>query len=282
MRERTGRGQHVDVALLGALTSLRRDRALGHDGAGGDPDGPATSCRASRRSGSSRRATATSRSARRPTRSRAACSRRSAGPSSSRTSASRRATGASRTRRSCTALIARWTATRARREAVAGFDARACPAAVVRDTATAVRDPRALAAQRDGAARAPASSAPSTISTAAASPSASRRRGRARAPPPRLGQHNELVLGGLLGYPHGAHRGASRRRRYLIARRASSVRGRKPETRSGLTAAHDADRVSGYLTNNPRWVKSRCHHPVIPAPGGPGQRTFEEARICRL
>ena len=99
------------------------------------------------------------------------------------------------------ALIAAWAAGRRSSDAVAELDARGVPAALVRDTATAVRDPRA---RRRGETMPLAhpelgqvdelygSGFPVRFSSATAGYDA---------PAPRLGQHNDAVLGELLGYP---------------------------------------------------------------------------------
>ena len=85
-------------------------------------------------------------------------------------------------------------------EATAELEARGVPVADVRDTANAVRDPRLLAAARpsDLAPQAWAgrglygSGLPVRFSAASAGYDA---------PSPWLGEHNDFVLGCLLGYP---------------------------------------------------------------------------------
>ena len=70
LRERTGRGQHVDVSLLGALTALAATEPWRHDGAGRHRDAHGQHrCRGWRRLASSRRSTDTSHSVRRAMRS---------------------------------------------------------------------------------------------------------------------------------------------------------------------------------------------------------------------
>jgi CoA:oxalate CoA-transferase len=200
MRERTGRGQHVDVGLLGALTSLiatepwdTMERAgiamrtgnvvprLAPFGIFETKDGHLALC----------------------------------APTDAFARGVVEAIGqpalleddrfSSRDRRVAHAeelhdLIAVWAAGRTSADAVAAFDARGVPAAVVRDTATAVRDPRTLRRQETVPLAHPdlgpvdelfGSGFPVRFSSASAGYDT---------PPACLGQHNEEVLGGLLGY----------------------------------------------------------------------------------
>ena len=196
-------------ALLGALTALARDGAVGHDGARRDRDADRQRrCRGWRRSGSSRRTTATSRSVRRPMPSRAASSRRSAGPSSPTTSGSRRATGGCANAAELHGVIERWAAPRSTR----GGDGRARGARRARR-----RRPRHGEGRPRPAGR---SARGETTCSSPTRARAGRRAVRQRLPDPvlrrrgpatsavaRLGEHNEFVLGGLLGYtPSGSRR----------------------------------------------------------------------------
>jgi crotonobetainyl-CoA:carnitine CoA-transferase CaiB-like acyl-CoA transferase len=97
-------------------------------------------------------------------------------------------------------LIAAWAAPLTAAEAAAELDARGVPSAIVRDTATAVRDPRALRRGETVPLVHPdlgrvdelyGSGFPVRFSGATAGYDA---------PAPRLGEHNDFVLGGLLGY----------------------------------------------------------------------------------
>jgi crotonobetainyl-CoA:carnitine CoA-transferase CaiB-like acyl-CoA transferase len=98
-------------------------------------------------------------------------------------------------------LIADWAAPLTSVEAAAELDARGVPSAIVRDTATAVRDPRALRRGETVPLVHPGhgpvdelygSGFPVRFSEAASGYDA---------PAPRLGEHNDFVLGALLGYP---------------------------------------------------------------------------------
>ena len=201
LRERTGRGQHVDVGLLGALTALiatepwdTMERAgismrtgnvvprLAPFGIFAATDGFVALCA--------------------PTEAFArgvfeALGRPELMEDERFSSRDRRVANAAELH----ALIAGWVAGRSVADATAALEARGVPAAVVRDTATAVRDPRA---KRRGEAVQLAhpelgpvdelygSGFPVRFSDA---------RAGYDAPPPRLGEHNELILGDLLGYP---------------------------------------------------------------------------------
>jgi crotonobetainyl-CoA:carnitine CoA-transferase CaiB-like acyl-CoA transferase len=98
-------------------------------------------------------------------------------------------------------LIADWTATRTAAEATAAFDAQGTPAAVVRDTATAVRDPRGLRRGETVPLVHPELGPVDDLYGSGFPVRFSEARTGYDTPPPRLGQHNELILGGLLGYP---------------------------------------------------------------------------------
>jgi crotonobetainyl-CoA:carnitine CoA-transferase CaiB-like acyl-CoA transferase len=98
------------------------------------------------------------------------------------------------------ALIAAWAADRTSAEATAALDAHGVPTAVVRDTATAVRDPRALGRAETMQLSHPrlgpvdeliGSGFPVKFSGASAG---------YETPPAWLGEHNDFVLGGVLGY----------------------------------------------------------------------------------
>ncbi len=144
MRERTGQGQHVDVALLGALTSLiatepwdTMERAgiemrtgnvvprLAPFGIFTTTDGNVALC------------APTDAFARGVF---AALGRPELEQDERFSSRDRRVANSAELH----ALIAAWAADRTSAEVVAGLDANGVPVAVVRDTATAVRDPRAL------------------------------------------------------------------------------------------------------------------------------------------
>jgi crotonobetainyl-CoA:carnitine CoA-transferase CaiB-like acyl-CoA transferase len=99
------------------------------------------------------------------------------------------------------ALIAAWAARLTSAEAAAELDGHGVPSAIVRDTATAVRDPRALRRSETVPLLHPelgpvdelyGSGFPVRFSDAVCGYDA---------PAPRLGEHNDFVLGGLLGYP---------------------------------------------------------------------------------
>ena len=112
-------------------------------------------------------------------------------------------------------LIATWAAERRSPKSIAELDARGVPAAVVRDTATAVRDPRALRRRETVPLAHPelgpvdelfGSGFPVRFSAATAGYDA---------PPPRLGQHNDVRSRRAPRLLAGANRGAPRGRRYL-------------------------------------------------------------------
>ena len=113
------------------------------------------------------------------------------------------------------ALIAAWAAPLSTAEATARLAERDVPAAVVRDTATAVRDPRALARGETVQLAHPELGPVDELYGSGFPVRFSAARAGYETPSPRLGEHNEFVLGGLLGYPPRPHRGAPRRRRYL-------------------------------------------------------------------
>jgi CoA:oxalate CoA-transferase len=201
MRERTGRGQHVDVGLLGALTSLvatepwdTMQRAgietrtgnvvprLAPFGIFATRDGHVALCA--------------------PTDAFArgvfeAIGNAALVEEDRFSSRDRRVANSAELH----ALIAAWAAPLTSAEAAAELDARGVPTAIVRNTATAVRDPRALGRGETVRLVHPdlgpvdelyGSGFPVRFSDASSGYDA---------PAPRLGEHNEFVLGGLLGYP---------------------------------------------------------------------------------
>ena len=200
MRERTGQGQHVDVSLLGALTSLvatelwdTMERAgirmrtgnvvprLAPFGIFETADGHVALCA--------------------PTDAFAAGVFAALG----QPELGSEERFASRDRRVANAaelhdLIAAWAAARTTAQATTGLQAQGVPSAPVRTTAEAVRDPRSLARSETVQLAHPelgeveglyGSGLPIRFSAAETG---------YVAPPPHLGQHNDLVLGGLLGY----------------------------------------------------------------------------------
>ncbi len=98
------------------------------------------------------------------------------------------------------ALIADWTATRTAAEATAAFEAQGTPAAIVRDTATGVRDPRTLRRGETMKLVHPELGPVDDLYGSGFPVRFSEARAGYDVPPPRLGQHNEFILGGLLGY----------------------------------------------------------------------------------
>jgi crotonobetainyl-CoA:carnitine CoA-transferase CaiB-like acyl-CoA transferase len=201
MRERTGRGQHVDVGLLGALTSLlatepwdTMERAgiatrtgnvvprLAPFGIFPTTDGFVAVCA--------------------PTEPFA----RGVFEAIARPELYEDERFANRDRRVANqaelhALIADWTSTRTAAEATAAFDAQGTPAAVVRDTATAVRDPRGLRRGETVPLVHPELGPVDDLYGSGFPVRFSEARAGYDKPPPRLGQHNAFILGGLLGYP---------------------------------------------------------------------------------
>jgi CoA:oxalate CoA-transferase len=98
------------------------------------------------------------------------------------------------------ALISEWAAARTSAEATAELEARGVPAAVVRDTATAVRDPRAVRRGETVPLSHPELGPVDELYGSGFPVRFSGARAGYDAPAPHLGEHNELVLGGLLGY----------------------------------------------------------------------------------
>jgi crotonobetainyl-CoA:carnitine CoA-transferase CaiB-like acyl-CoA transferase len=199
-RERTGRGQHVDVALLGALTSLvatepwdTMERAgiamrtgnvvprLAPFGIFKTLDGDVALC----------------------------------APSDAFALSVFEVLGApelaederfsSRDRRVRNAaelhgMIAEWAAAKTSAEAIAALVERGVPAAPVRDTATAVRDPRMLRRGETTLLSHPELGPVDDLYGSGFPVRFSAARAGYESPPPRLGEHNDFVLGGLLGY----------------------------------------------------------------------------------
>jgi crotonobetainyl-CoA:carnitine CoA-transferase CaiB-like acyl-CoA transferase len=200
MRERTGRGQHVDVALLGALTSLvatepwdTMERAgirmrtgnvvprLAPFGIFETCDGYVALCA--------------------PTDAFAlgvfeALGRGELANDERFSSRDRRVANAAELH----ALIAAWAAPLSTAEATARLDERGVPAAVVRDTATAVRDPRALGRGETVQLAHPGLGPVEELYGSGFPVAFSEARAGYDTPSPALGEHTEFVLGGLLGY----------------------------------------------------------------------------------
>jgi crotonobetainyl-CoA:carnitine CoA-transferase CaiB-like acyl-CoA transferase len=201
MRERTGQGQHVDVALLGALTSLiatepwdTMERAgiemrtgnvvprLAPFGIFRTLDGHVALCA--------------------PTDAFArgvfeAIGARELEQDDRFSSRDRRVANAAELH----ALIAGWAATRTSAEATRELDARGVPSAVVRDTASAVRDPRSLRRAETVPLEHPELGPVDELYGSGFPIRFSGARAGYEAPAPHLGEHNDFVLGGLLGYP---------------------------------------------------------------------------------
>ncbi len=201
MRERTGKGQHVDVALLGALTSLiatepwdTMERAgismrtgnvvprLAPFGIFAASDGDVALCA--------------------PTDAFArgvfeALGRPQLLEDERFSTRDRRVANAAELH----ALVARWAAERTAAEAAAELEARGVPAAIVRDTAAAVRDPRALRREETVPLSHPAFGPVEELYGSGFPIRFSGARAGYDRPAPRLGEHNDFVLGGLLGYP---------------------------------------------------------------------------------
>jgi crotonobetainyl-CoA:carnitine CoA-transferase CaiB-like acyl-CoA transferase len=201
MRERTGRGQHVDVGLLGALTSLiatepwdTMERAgiemrtgnvvprLAPFGIFATRDGHVALCA--------------------PTDAFASGVFETIGEpglleDDRFSSRDRRVANAFELH----ALIAAWAAGRTSAEAMKELDAHEVPAAVVRDTATAVRDPRAIRRGETVPLVHPELGAVDGLYGSGFPVRFSASRAGYDLPAPRLGEHNDFVLGGVLGYP---------------------------------------------------------------------------------
>ena len=109
------------------------------------------------------------------------------------------ATAASGTPRRSTRAIEVWAAGAAERRRVAALTAEGVPATTVRDTAAAVRDPR-LRRGETMPLEHPAFGALDDSSAAASRPLLGGGSGL-RAPPPRLGEHNDFVYGGSRLHP---------------------------------------------------------------------------------
>ena len=200
MRERTGRGQHVDVALLGALTSLvatepwdTMERAgirmrtgnvvprLAPFGIFETRDGYVALCA--------------------PTDAFAlgvfeALGRPELAADERYSTRDRRVANAAELH----TLIASWAAPLSTAEATALLDGRGVPAAVVRDTATAVRDPRALGRGETVQLAHPELGPVDELYGSGFPVRFSAARAGYETPSPRLGEHTDFVLGGLLGY----------------------------------------------------------------------------------
>jgi crotonobetainyl-CoA:carnitine CoA-transferase CaiB-like acyl-CoA transferase len=201
MRERTGRGQHVDVALLGALSSLvatepwdTMERAgiemrtgnvvprLAPFGIFRTLDGHVALC------------APTDAFARGVFEALGAPQLEEDDRFSSR---DRRVAHAAELHQ----LIAAWAAARTSAEATAELDARGVPSAVVRDTASAVRDARSLRRAETVPLEHPELGPVEELYGSGFPVRFSGARAGYEAPPPRLGEHNDFVLGGVLGYP---------------------------------------------------------------------------------
>jgi crotonobetainyl-CoA:carnitine CoA-transferase CaiB-like acyl-CoA transferase len=97
-------------------------------------------------------------------------------------------------------LIGSWTAERPSAQALAALEERGVPAAIVRDTATAVRDERALRRGETMPLVHPELGAVDDLYGSGFPVRFSAARSGYDRPSPRLGQHNDFILGGLLGY----------------------------------------------------------------------------------
>jgi len=201
MRERTGRGQHVDVGLMGALTSLvatepwdTMERAgiemrtgnvvprLAPFGIFRTLDGDVALCA--------------------PTDAFARGVFEALG--APELAADERFSTRDRRVRNAAelhALIADWAHARTSAETIAALEERGVPAAVVRDTASAVRDPRALRRRETVRLEHPELGAVDELYGSGFPVRFSAARAGYERPSPRLGEHNDFVLGGLLGYP---------------------------------------------------------------------------------
>ena len=201
MRERTGRGQHIDVALLGALTSLvatepwdTMERAgirmrtgnvvprLAPFGIFETHDGYVALCA--------------------PTDAFAlgvfeAIGRPELAADERFSTRDRRVANAAELH----ALIAAWAAPLSSAEATARLAERDVPTAVVRDTAAAVRDPRVLARGETVQLEHPELGPVDELYGSGFPVRFSAARAGYETTSPRLGEHTEFVLGGLLGYP---------------------------------------------------------------------------------
>jgi CoA:oxalate CoA-transferase len=201
MRERTGRGQHVDVGLLGALTSLvatepwdTMERSgiemrtgnvvprLAPFGIFRTLDGDVALCA--------------------PTDAFARGVFEALG-APELAEDERFATRDRRVRNAAAlhALIADWAHARTSAETIAALEERGVPAAVVRDTASAVRDPRALRREETVPLAHPEAGPVDDLVGSGFPVRFSAARAGYERPSPQLGEHNDFVLGGLLGYP---------------------------------------------------------------------------------
>jgi crotonobetainyl-CoA:carnitine CoA-transferase CaiB-like acyl-CoA transferase len=97
-------------------------------------------------------------------------------------------------------LIAGWAAARTTAEAIAALEAQGVPAAPVRDTAAAVRDPRTLRRAETVPLAHPELGPVDDLYGSGFPVRFSAARSGYESPPPWLGEHNDFVLGGLLGY----------------------------------------------------------------------------------
>jgi crotonobetainyl-CoA:carnitine CoA-transferase CaiB-like acyl-CoA transferase len=200
MRERTGRGQHVDVGLLGALTSLVAtepwegverlgiERRTGNVAPRLAPFGifPA-------RDGGVALCASTDAFARGVF---DAMGRPELIEDERFSSRDLRVVNATELH----ALVGLWAAGLDAAEAVAMLDARGVPAAIVRDTAAAFRDPRAVRRGETTLLAHPDTGTVDDLYGSGLPIRFSAARAGYERPAPRLGEHNEFVLGGLLGY----------------------------------------------------------------------------------
>jgi CoA:oxalate CoA-transferase len=200
LRERTGRGQHVDVALLGALTSLvatepwdTMERAgiamrtgnvvprLAPFGIFHTRDGDVALCA--------------------PTDAFAlgvfeALGMPELAGDERFSSRDRRVRNAAELHE----LIAGWAGGRTSAEAIAALGERGVPSALVRDTRTAVRDPRTLRRDETMQLSHPELGPVDELYGSGFPVRFSAARAGYERPSPQLGEHNDFVLGGMLGY----------------------------------------------------------------------------------
>jgi CoA:oxalate CoA-transferase len=99
------------------------------------------------------------------------------------------------------ALVAEWAAEQTSAGAIAALEAQGVPAAIVRDTAAAVRDPRTFRRGETRQLEHPALGPVEDVIGSGFPVRFSGARAGYESPAPWLGEHNDFVLGGLLGYP---------------------------------------------------------------------------------
>jgi crotonobetainyl-CoA:carnitine CoA-transferase CaiB-like acyl-CoA transferase len=201
MRDRTGRGQHVDIGLVGALTALVATEPLdGLERAGVETrtgnvaprlapfgvfettDGYVAVCAHTEAFAQALFA---------------ALGRPELLADDRFANRDRRVANAAELH----ALIGEWTAGRTSAEVIAALDAHGVPAAVVRSVASAVRDPHALRRRETVLLEHPELGPVDDLYGSGFPVRFSEAEVGYETPPPRLGQHTDFILGGLLGYP---------------------------------------------------------------------------------